>query len=70
MTTRYDAVFRALVDEISDIKRFVRCPVSDLAGPEHYFQRGTGVVIEWDVMGDDRQTVTVCPDCAEVVDLD
>jgi predicted amidophosphoribosyltransferase len=44
----------------------VVCPVSDLVGPEgrHTFPTGAGVVIPWHVMGDERQTVEVCPACA------
>lgn len=68
MTPLYDKVFKALVDDISDIRRFVRCPVSDIAGPEHYFDRTTGRMIDWDVMGDDRARVRVCATCADLVD--
>ena len=42
----------------------VRCPVSDIAGPDHYYNVGTGVIMPWDVMGDDRSSVEVCADCA------
>lgn len=45
----------------------VVCPVSDIAGPVHTFTAGTGVVIPWDVMGDARETVTVCRECASRV---
>lgn len=70
MTARYEQTVRALIDDIANVKRFVRCPVSDLAGPEHYYERGTGVVVGWDVLGDEHDTATVCPGCAEVVDRD
>lgn len=41
------------------------CPVSELAGEDHYFQTGSGQVIEWDVMGDSRTELEVCASCAE-----
>lgn len=43
------------------------CPVSELAGEDHYFQTGGGQVIEWDVMGDSQTELEVCADCAESV---
>lgn len=41
------------------------CPVSDIAGPVHLFVSGSGVVVPWSVMGDDRGTVEVCADCGK-----
>lgn len=67
-TPRYQEAVRALIDEIAAAPKYVRCPVSDLAGPEHFYAPGTGVTVDWDVMGDDRSTVMVCPSCAEVID--
>ena len=59
MTSSYFS-FRCLVLPVVE-----RCPVSDLSGPVHYFDVGTGVLVPWSVMGDSRDRVTVCPLCAE-----
>lgn len=50
-------------------KKLLKCPVSALVGDElddeHFFLPNEGVEIRWDVMGDNRKFVTVCPTCAE-----
>jgi|GEM_PF-6152995 len=43
----------------------IACPVGKLSGEKHYFTPGTGQRVHWDVMGDPRTNVEVCPDCAE-----
>lgn len=46
-------------------KSVKECPVGTLVGEEHIFHPEDGVEITWDVMGDNRKFVTVCPTCAE-----
>ena len=41
------------------------CPVSIITGEAHYYQEGTGAEVAWDVMGDERTKVEVCPTCAK-----
>jgi len=41
------------------------CPVSIITGEAHYYQEGTGAEVAWDVMGDNRTKVEVCPTCAK-----
>jgi len=41
------------------------CPVSIITGEAHYYQEGTGAEVAWDVMGDNRKKVEVCPTCAK-----
>ena len=43
----------------------VLCPVSIITGEAHYYQEGTGAEVAWDVMGDNRKKVEVCPTCAK-----
>lgn len=40
-------------------RRYIACETCERPYPEE-----TGVAVEWDVMGDPRQTVEVCPACA------
>lgn len=40
------------------------CPVGEIANDPHTFNLGSGVVVEWSVMGDPRTSVEVCVDCA------
>jgi len=40
-------------------RRYITCETCQRPYPE-----GTGVEVEWDVMGDARQTITVCLACA------
>ena len=54
------AIANAATEALRDL-----CPVSAIAGPVHSFVPGSGVVVPWSVMGDDRQAVEVCADCAE-----
>jgi hypothetical protein len=42
------------------------CPVGELSGERHKYTPGDGVVIPWDVAGDPRSGVEVCPACAAV----
>lgn len=42
----------------------VVCPVAEIAGEFHYLVRGSGVVVPWSVMGDSRDSVEVCAECA------
>ena len=58
MTSTYLSFRCSMLPEV------VRCPVSDLSGPVHYFDADTGVSVPWDVMGDSRDRVTVCLECA------
>lgn len=55
----------ACVARVRAVRSAVVCPVSEIAGPVHSFDPATGVVVPWSVMGDIRETVTVCADCAE-----
>lgn len=48
--------------------RMVPCPVGQVANDPHDFVRGTGVEVEWHVMGDPRTSVEVCAECARGVD--
>jgi hypothetical protein len=41
------------------------CPVGELAGDPHYYTRGTGKKVLWDVMGNHKIETEVCPDCAQ-----
>lgn len=41
------------------------CPVGVLAGDEHQYVVGTGVVVPWDVADDPRSGVEVCRSCAD-----
>lgn len=41
------------------------CPVGELVGDPHTFSPSESVTVEWDVLGDSRQTVRVCAECAE-----
>lgn len=47
------------------MNRVIKCPVSEIAGDDHYFIVSTGQIIDWDVMGDPRNEVEVCASCAE-----
>lgn len=42
----------------------VVCPVAEIAGEFHYLVSGSGVVVPWSVMGDGRESVEVCAECA------
>lgn len=44
------------------------CPVGEIANDPHTFKPGSGVVVEWSVMGDPRTSVEVCADCARGCD--
>lgn len=39
---------------------FVNCPTCDW-----WYDRNTGVSVEWDVMGDPNSSIVVCASCAE-----
>jgi len=45
----------------------VWCPVGEISNARHSYVNGTGEVIDWDVMGDERQSVTVCVNCANIL---
>jgi hypothetical protein len=40
------------------------CPVSLITGDHHSFISESGIEVPWSVMGDPRDSVTVCPSCA------
>lgn len=46
-------------------KKNVECPVGEVSGDTHEFNPAEGVMIPWDVMGDNRSEVAVCPTCAK-----
>lgn len=45
----------------------VQCPVGEVACSPHSYERGTGVIVEWSVMGDSRTSVEVCTECMKGV---
>lgn len=47
------------------MKNQALCPVAEIAGDIHHFVVGTGVRVEWHVMGDTRTEVEVCASCAD-----
>lgn len=49
---------------VRSIGRVVACPVGQAAADPHEFMQGSGVLVEWDVMGDPRTAVEVCSSCA------